>query len=328
MRKKEIKTMVGQERTPVESDAGAPQAESSAGASEQTEGIRGPTGAVQQAGAREGQSSGAGRYLILLGILVIAVLAAYGLGGWQERRAALSVHQSFTSDVERLQMQVADLRGEVLTLEARRQLHIALMALDRRNFGTAQRYLVAAGKDLASIKRAPAGSDPAVLSRLAQELQSARLVATEDFGRHRDRILGWVNELDGQFPKELAETVPPTAEPGANQPPAEATGRTGTAVEPSVPGEAPQSPGVAGENPVAAGAAPGEGGQTPGTPATPGPDAGPAGGAPASPITSPQPAPGTPGTGGTGPGAGATFSGEAPTPATPGVPPARTGGSR
>jgi hypothetical protein len=85
------------------------------------------------------------------------------------------------------------------------------MALDQRNFGTAQKYLAAAGRKLAAVRTPPAGTDAAILIRLSTELRAAQLKATEEVAQHRKRILVWVRELDQQLPAETAVQEPDDA---------------------------------------------------------------------------------------------------------------------
>jgi hypothetical protein len=103
------------------------------------------------------------------------------------------------------------------------------MALDDRNFGTARDHLLAAGSSLAAVPTPPPEADAAVLSQLAQELQSARLTATEELAAQRRRITEWVSQLDAQFPAEPAPVMSPE------------TGAAELAV-PGPPGAAPASP--------------------------------------------------------------------------------------
>jgi hypothetical protein len=161
---------------------------------------------------------GAKWYLILAGLMVLLIAGAYGAGRWQEaqgvelaRRETAAAHRSAAAAAA----QIAALLNQVRMLQARRQLHLALLSLDERNFGTARDHLVTAGRDLSAVQAPPPGSNLAVLSRLAQELQSARLTVTENLAQQRQRILAWVHALDAQFPPEPAAPGSPPAPPGS-----------------------------------------------------------------------------------------------------------------
>jgi hypothetical protein len=161
-------------------------------------------------------------WLVLWGV---SVLGAYGLGRWQgsqevrsiragaaasDREAAARVTRaSAAADATRTEL--ARVMDQVQILQARRELHQSLMALDQRNFGTAQKYLAAAGRKLAAVRTPPAGTDAAILIRLSTELRAAQLKATEEVAQHRKRILVWVRELDQQLPAETAVQEPDDA---------------------------------------------------------------------------------------------------------------------
>lgn len=144
---------------------------------------------------------------IALGVALVALGAAYGIGRVQtagrideaERRAATAASTSASAvDVARVNLDIC--RGNVTRLEARRQLDLALIALDERNFGIAQERLDAARAFLASTK----GADPE-LAKLAADVEATKLVAAEDLGDQRKRLLGFLKRLD--------ELVPPPKSP-------------------------------------------------------------------------------------------------------------------
>ena len=80
-------------------------------------------------------------------------------------------------------------------LEARRQLHLTLMALDERNFGIAQNHLNAA-----AILLGNAGGGE--MEALAQQIKGTNLVAAADFADQRQQILDFVRRLDAAIPRE------------------------------------------------------------------------------------------------------------------------------
>jgi hypothetical protein len=134
-----------------------------------------------------------------------AVGAAYGTGRLQgaaqvsriEARAEEESKQS-GKQTDRLRAKLADARSKLSRLEARRQLHMALVALDQRNFGIAQQHVGRSGRLLEG-SQSPPNSE---LGRLGQTMVSKRLVATEDLAAQRRELLAWAARLD--------ELVPPT----------------------------------------------------------------------------------------------------------------------
>jgi hypothetical protein len=178
----------------------------------------------------EKKKSGAKRFLILIGLFLLCLASTYGYGRWQGAKAVAGaqaevagVRESAAARAGQARSELTDLRGQVQMLQARRHLDRALMALDERNFGTAAEALHTAGSELAAVQPPPAGADPTVLARLAQEIQAARLAVSEDFSQQRSRILGWIRELDTQFPADPASAA------SASTPAEGSTAATGTA---------------------------------------------------------------------------------------------------
>jgi hypothetical protein len=143
---------------------------------------------------RKVAGSGAGRLATLVVALVVAVGLAYG-AGWlrasgriaaaEERARAASA--SASAAVQRL-----------AELEARRSIHLAEVALDARNFGTAETHLHAAGAVLSADARSRE------LAELGATLANVHLKASEELGGERQRIVGWIKRFD-----ELVPAPPP-----------------------------------------------------------------------------------------------------------------------
>jgi hypothetical protein len=200
----------------------------------------------------ENRKSGAKRVLKMFGLFLLCVASAYGYGRWQgaqgvagaqaaadaaQNRAA-NYRASVADSSAQAQKSFADLQAQVNMLQARRQLDLALTALDERNFGTAQSRLHAAGSALASVQTPPSGADAAVLSRLAQELQPASVPVAEDLAQPRNQIQRWIQDLDKQIvePTNLEKAqaapgggvTPLQAAPGAVPPTSPAPPPAGT----------------------------------------------------------------------------------------------------
>lgn len=129
--------------------------------------------------------------------LVIAFLTALTSAGaaflvgwtmqWREMSRVKETHDALTAA---LGAKVSALEVRVVRLEARRQLALALSAVDERNFGIASEHLTSAGR---TMQKAPTGDE---MVKLAVELQKFRLVATENLAEQRSRILAWGKTLD------------------------------------------------------------------------------------------------------------------------------------
>lgn len=122
------------------------------------------------------------RALVQVAIVAVLLGIAYGAGRFHasEERGA----------VEKVQKRVHQ-------LEARRQLHIALMALEDRNFGTAQKTLSQAGAELAQ-------ATPTDDTQFSEEVANYKFMAGEDISKERQNVLAMVVRLD----KLLSEQVP------------------------------------------------------------------------------------------------------------------------
>jgi hypothetical protein len=143
-----------------------------------------------------------------IGIGVVVALAvagaAYGAGRFQgkaqvedaDRRAALATSAS-ASAMTNANVLVDIERGKVARLEARRRLHIALLALEDKNFGIAQEHLTAARGHLAAAK----GGDNE-MTKIGSEIEQFKVPTTEDLTEPKKKILEWCKRLD--------EAMPPT----------------------------------------------------------------------------------------------------------------------
>jgi hypothetical protein len=143
-----------------------------------------------------------GKVLTVLGLLLAALGVAYVAG---RLHTASKIDQADARAVaalderDRARKDVAAEQAAIQRLEARRRLHLALIAVEARNFGIAQGHLDAAA---ALVAQAGTGA-PAGFEQLQRDLRATRLVATEDLGVQRQRILDWVRRFD--------ELAPPAA---------------------------------------------------------------------------------------------------------------------
>jgi ABC-type branched-subunit amino acid transport system ATPase component len=146
-----------------------------------------------------------------IGVAVALVAAAYATGRFQTASrldaaesaaaSAASQHAATLGSVRRtLETSLEIERARAERLEARRALDRALLALDERNFGTAQSELEAAQGILRGVK----GGDPGLLE-LATEVSATRLVASEEVASQRTKLLGFVRRFDELVPPVRAK---------------------------------------------------------------------------------------------------------------------------
>lgn len=136
----------------------------------------------------------------LLGIAIIIVVMCgacylvgylHGMSGVAELRAQLGeVQKVAQSSQMQLSKQLESEKQHCLTLEARRSLDQAVVALDARNFGIAEKQVQKASHWLV------AAHAEARLAELAKTLETFHLVATEDLGPQRKQLADWVVLID------------------------------------------------------------------------------------------------------------------------------------
>ncbi|MBC8104607.1 MAG: hypothetical protein H7Z41_18685, partial [Cytophagales bacterium] len=107
-----------------------------------------------------------------------------------------------------------DLRtSQALTqqLEARRQVALALLELDRRNFGAAQERLGEAAARLENVQKANQAAvaakpqeppvSPSDFAAAITQIRQVNLVATPDTGEQRERLLTLATQMDAELSK-------------------------------------------------------------------------------------------------------------------------------
>jgi hypothetical protein len=137
------------------------------------------------------------RVAIYVGIGLAALGAAYGVGRLQTQAAVNEAEQQTLARAaaQAEQSKVLELeQAKVRELEGRRQLALALLALDERNFGTAQSHLKQASALLGETK------GDAAMAELTAAIAAYTLVATDDTGAQRKQLLDWTRKFDALRP--------------------------------------------------------------------------------------------------------------------------------
>ncbi len=156
-----------------------------------------PEGSAGPEARAAGEASKGNRIVWGVGAVALAIGAAYGTGRYQGVVTTEAADQrAHTKDEERgrATREFDAQRDRAIRLEARRRLHLALLALEDRNFGTAETHV---GKAKAFLERAK--GDPG-LDKLAQDLANTKLVATDDLGASRQKLLDLVKAFDAALP--------------------------------------------------------------------------------------------------------------------------------
>ena len=133
--------------------------------------------------------------LILGSIIVLAM--AYGSGMRSQTKNVRAVDEQRKVAERDFRMAQRDLRLRLAVaqqLEGRRQVSLALLELDKRNFGAAQERLGAAVKQFQRAQAA--GATIPDLSDASGKLAAINLTATPDTGSQRMEILSVVETMD------------------------------------------------------------------------------------------------------------------------------------
>lgn len=137
------------------------------------------------------------RPLWLGGIVLLLVGGAY-LGGRLQMQARLdSAGESLNTTRHALQaaeQREASQHQELRELEARRRIHLAIMAFEQNNFGTAQEQLRAASSLL--------GSGKQEVASLAASLRTLELSPTLDLAAQRGALAQLASKFDALRPPQ------------------------------------------------------------------------------------------------------------------------------
>ncbi len=139
------------------------------------------------------------RFLILTALAVLALAVAYTVGRVQTASHVTEAQhkvEQIDKSQKHTQSRLDSETALVDQLEARRRLHMTLLALDQRNFGIASEHMHAAAKLLAK-SNPPPGS---ALAKLEQQVSGFKLVATEDLAGQRQKILDMIHTFDQLVP--------------------------------------------------------------------------------------------------------------------------------
>lgn len=139
--------------------------------------------------------------------LVVAVLSllalAYGVGRMQGADAVSAVERSAAATRARLEGRTATLETELAratrraaALEARRQLGLAMLSVDERNFGIAQGQIAAAR---GALRGASPFDDPG-LSQVEARLAGMNIITAGDLAEQRAAILQAIQLFDQHLP--------------------------------------------------------------------------------------------------------------------------------
>jgi hypothetical protein len=128
---------------------------------------------------------------------------AFGAGAWhgsikldQQKTHYETALENAQQEAGKLQAELSAERAKLGQLEARRRLHLALAALEQKNFGIAQTELERAAAFL-DRSRPDAGTP---VSKLQAQIKGYKIIASEDVSKEREMIQGWLRRFDELLP--------------------------------------------------------------------------------------------------------------------------------
>jgi len=136
--------------------------------------------------------------LIWTGVMILAAGASYLAGRLQTSSMIDAAEKETVAAEEKATKRGADVSQAnqlLLRYEARRQLHLVLIALEERNFGIAKEHQSTAAT-LLQESEPTAGSE---LAKLYEAMQKYQLVAREDLSAERTVIQTWAKRLDQEL---------------------------------------------------------------------------------------------------------------------------------
>ncbi|HEY6728708.1 MAG TPA: hypothetical protein VI197_32075 [Polyangiaceae bacterium] len=136
--------------------------------------------------------------LIWAGVMILAAGASYVAGRVQTSSLIDAAEKETAAAEQKVTKESAKLSEQNRLLqrfEARRQLHLVLIALEERNFGIAKEHQTTAAA-LLQASEPTVGSE---LAKLYETMQKYQLVAREDLSAERAVIQTWAKRLDQEL---------------------------------------------------------------------------------------------------------------------------------
>jgi len=137
------------------------------------------------------------RTIAIVGGVLAGLATLYGVGRFQghaETQAADQRTQEAEKQKERATSEFDAQRDRAIRLEARRRLHLALIALDDRNYGIAEGHVERAATLLERAKGLPA------LDALAADLRGVKLAPSGEPSASREKVFVLVKRFDDALP--------------------------------------------------------------------------------------------------------------------------------
>ena len=180
---------------------------------------------------------------IIVALVVAGALYAFGLMSGKGQMAAQKTDyeaqlQTSKASLQSANEQVATLTERGYLMQGQLFLYRTAVDLDQRNFGIANTHLKSAAASLAQVKNTQAEK----VSALHDEIAATNINVATNLQTQRDKVLGFVKQLDALAPPSEISSAPATqtATPeNSETTPQTTTPETTTPDATSAPGEVP-----------------------------------------------------------------------------------------
>lgn len=148
------------------------------------------------------------RNLVLGGTALALLILAYFFGWWNGRAQAAAIRSDYEQRLQTAQKETEGLRAELASTQtlnrlvlARGWLYRAAVALDRRNFGTANDYVRQAAETLQAIAPVEMSANAAALTRAREAVSSLNIQVAVDLEQQRRQLLDAAAQLEALMPR-------------------------------------------------------------------------------------------------------------------------------
>ena len=138
---------------------------------------------------------------IATGVALLTFAAGYGVAWFQSQDRFTQAEEQYEQQLKDKQQKLKDksaalkeARVQVLVLSAHRQLHLSALALESRNFGTADQHMQKASEALTALATKDTGHS-ATITKVKSQVSDWKPDVAEDVGQQRQEVLGFAQAL-------------------------------------------------------------------------------------------------------------------------------------
>lgn len=152
--------------------------------------------------------SGTRNWLIVVGVLIVAGVAAYFVGTAIEHGARTREAAAAKAQLQSAQTQVASLQSVKQLLNADVWAYRAAVALDNRNFGVANDAVAKVVASLNAVDAAAAGLDNGSLAALKTEAAGVKISVATNLEPQRTQLIRLADDITALTDQSAAKSEP------------------------------------------------------------------------------------------------------------------------